>query len=153
MKKWLLAAIATSALLAGCNDNSQSKEPEVPTIVEVDIQTPDKAPVETLTLKSKVTQGDKNIEDADVQFEFWESGMKDQGQMLNGEHKGDGVYEATVDVAHAGVYYMFAHTTAQGMHVMPKQEIIIGEPDMSKVLPEDDNQHDSMDMNMDEETK
>ena len=29
---------------------------------------------------------------------------------------------------------MYAHTTARGLHVMPKQEIVVGNPDMSKVL-------------------
>ena len=41
------------------------------------------------------------------------------------------------------MYYIFAHTTARGMHVMPKKELIVGSPDMSKVL--EDNSSNSMD--------
>ena len=44
---------------------------------------------------------------------------------------------------HDGVYYMYAHTTARGMHVMPKQQFIVGNPDMSKVL--EDSSSSSMD--------
>ena len=38
---------------------------------------------------------------------------------------------------------MFAHTTARGMHIMPKKELIVGSPDMSKVL--EDNSSSLMD--------
>lgn len=44
---------------------------------------------------------------------------------------------------------MFAHTTARGMHVMPKQELIVGNPDMSKVLEDTS----SNSMEHDEENK
>ena len=57
--------------------------------------------------------------------------------MVEGNLTEDGVYEANFTFDHDGVYYMFAHTNARGLHVMPKQELIVGEPDMSKVLPDD----------------
>ena len=38
---------------------------------------------------------------------------------------------------HDGVYYMFAHTTARGLHTMPKQKLTVGNPDMSTVLPDE----------------
>ena len=68
------------------------------------------------------------MDDAVVEFEVWESGMRDEGQMIEGNLTEDGVYEANYSFDHDGVYYMFAHTTARGLHVMPKQELIVGEP-------------------------
>ena len=32
---------------------------------------------------------------------------------------------------------MYAHTTANSYHVMPKHEFIVGNPDMSQVLEDD----------------
>ncbi|CAM5267029.1 YtkA-like domain-containing protein OS=Lysinibacillus sphaericus OX=1421 GN=LS41612_04175 PE=4 SV=1 [Lysinibacillus sphaericus] len=45
---------------------------------------------------------------------------------------------------HDGVYYMFAHTTANGIHNMPKQQITAGTPDMTKVIQEDEKANMSM---------
>ena len=84
------------------------------------------------------------MEDAEeVKFEVWESGLREDGVMLDGLLTNDGIYEAEFTFNHDGVYYMFAHTTARGMHVMPKKELIVGTPDMSKVL--EDNSSNSMD--------
>ena len=72
--------------------------------------------------------------------------MRDASEMMDGQLTEDGVYEAKYTFDHDGVYYMFAHTTARGLHVMPKQELTVGTPDMSKVMP--DESDDSMsDMN------
>jgi len=65
--------------------------------------------------------------------------------MIDGEFTEDGVYTAEYTFDHDGVYYMYAHTTARGMHVMPKQQFIVGNPDMSKVL--EDNSSSSMEDN------
>ncbi|MDN4493161.1 FixH family protein [Ureibacillus aquaedulcis] len=154
MKKWLLSLIAVPALLVGCSSN----EPEVDTNevpidaaaleVVVDILTPEKVAVnETVELAAHITQNKENVNDADsVEFEVWESGYRDDGQMIDGEFDADGVYKADITFDHDGVYYMFAHTTARGLHVMPKQQIIVGEPDMSQV--KEDDSDNSMDMNM-----
>lgn len=138
MKKWLLSLLAVPMMLAGCND-----EPEVDTMdsgvmpqeVIVEIQTPEAVAVnEEVELVAYVTQGDENVDDATVQFEVWESGFKDEGHMIDGQLDKDGVYKAAFTFDHDGVYYMFAHTTARSLHVMPKQQITVGNPDMSKVL-------------------
>lgn len=72
-----------------------------------------------------------------------------KGRSLDGELTEDGIYVADYTFDHDGVYYMFAHTTARGMHVMPKQELIVGNPDMSKVLEDTS----SNSMEHDEENK
>ncbi|MEG0451118.1 MAG: hypothetical protein RR595_14765, partial [Lysinibacillus sp.] len=79
MKKWLVALVATSALLVGCGEKGAGeppKEMEIPKMVEVEILTPEVLKVnEEIELAAHVVQGDKNIDDAIVQFEVWESGL------------------------------------------------------------------------------
>ncbi|MEK4284136.1 MULTISPECIES: FixH family protein [Ureibacillus] len=146
MKKMLITLLAVPMLMIGCSSN----EPEVDTNeepidvsdleVKVEILTPTEVKVgEPVELAAHVTQNNENVEDADeVKFEVWESGLRDHGTMITGEHVGDGVYKAEYTFDHDGVYYMYAHTTARGLHVMPKQQIVAGEPDMDKVIPEED---------------
>ena len=57
--------------------------------------------------------------------------------MVDGQLTKDGIYTASYTFEHDGVYYMFAHTTARGMHTMPKQKMIVGHPDMNQVLEDD----------------
>ncbi len=152
MKKWLLALIAVPVLLVGCGEKKEQalKGPEVPQIPEVEILTPTEVAIhETIDLAAQVEQGGKKVDDAVVQFEVWESGKRDQGQMIDGKLEKDGVYKATTTFEHDGVFYMYAHTTANGVHNMPKQQITAGSPDMTKVLPEDEKaNNNSMDHNM-----
>lgn len=146
MRKWMFSLVAVPALLFGCNE-----EPEVDTMdsgvmpqeVNVEIQTPETLNAnESIDLVAKVTQGGESVDDGSVEFEVWESGLRDQGHMIDSKLDKDGVYKAQFTFEHDGVYYMFAHTNARGLHVMPKKKIVVGNPDMSKVL--DDNSSNSM---------
>ena len=147
MKKWLLSLLAIPLLVVGCNEEVDTNQEGsyIPQIVEVTILTEEKLPVdETIKLAAQVKQGDEFVEDAEeVKFEVWESGLREEGVMLDGVLTKDGIYEAEFTFDHDGVYYIFAHTTARGMHVMPKKELIVGTPDMSKVL--EDTSSNSMD--------
>lgn len=143
MKKTLAVLIFATMTLVGCGDKEVSESPSTSnnegTLEEVivDIQTAETLSVDDVVLSAKVTQSDEAVDDASVEFEVWESGLRDEGHMIEGNLTEDGVYEANYSFDHDGVYYMFAHTNARGLHVMPKQELIVGEPDMSKVLPDD----------------
>ena len=143
MKKTLAALTIVTMTLVGCGDKEVTESTETNhnegTLEEVvvDIQTAEKLSVEDVVLSAKVTQSDEAVDDATVEFEIWESGMRDEGNMIEGNLTEDGVYEANYTFDHDGVYYMFAHTNARGLHTMPKQELIVGEPDMSKVMPDD----------------
>ena len=143
MKK-LFLTLATATLLAtGCGAEDDvvdtSGNGQVPVEVIVDVLTPEQLNVgELATLEVKVTQGGEVVDDVDsVQFEVWESGLREEGTMIEGKSTEDGIYTAEYTFDHDGVYYMYAHTTARGMHVMPKQQFIVGNPDMSKVLEDD----------------
>ena len=148
MKKLFLTLAMTAVLTVGCGAEEEAVDTlgngEVPVEVIVDVLTPEKLNAgEVTTLEVKVTQGDEVVNDADsVEFEVWESGLREEGTMLDGELTEDGVYTAEYTFDHDGVYYMYAHTTARGMHVMPKQQFIVGNPDMSQVL--EDNSSNSM---------
>lgn len=143
MKKTLAVLVFATMTLVGCGDKEASESPSTSnnegTLEEVivDIQTAETLSVDDVVLSAKVTQSDEAVDDASVEFEVWESGLRDEGHMIEGNLTEDGVYEANYSFDHDGVYYMFAHTNARGLHVMPKQELIVGEPDMSKVLPDD----------------
>ncbi|TQR06327.1 FixH family protein [Psychrobacillus soli] len=123
-------------VLTGCGaeeaNHTNHEETTFQEIV-VQIQTPEQLPVgEEVVLAAKVSQGEKAVDDADkVEFEVWESGLRDEGQMIEGTLTKDGVYEANYTFDHDGVYYMFAHTTARGLHTMPKQKLTVGSPDLS----------------------
>lgn len=142
----MLAVLAISAaILVACGDEAETPvdtNANVNDVIEVkvDILTPEAVEAkEVVKLEVKLTQGDEIVNDADdVKFEVWESGMRDAGQMIDGEFVGDGIFSAETTFDHDGVYYMYAHTNARGMHIMPKQQITVGNPDMSKVVPDEE---------------
>ena len=146
MKKYILSLLLISIILSGCNEKDQTNavDARMPAIVEVTFVNEDKLNVdEQVELSVQVKQGNEFVNDADeVMFEVWESGLRDQGKKVDGVLKKDGTYAASYTFDHDGVYYMFAHTTARSMHVMPKMKLIVGNPEMSKVL--DDTSNDSM---------
>lgn len=140
-KVWLATAVA-AILMVGCNgeeDIQTNASEAMVEIVEVEILTPEQlSPNEPVLLEAQVTQGGEFVNDADdVTFEVWESGLREQGVMLDGVFTEDGKYSVEYTFDHDGVYYMFAHTNARGLHIMPKQQITVGQPDLSKVLPDD----------------
>ncbi|WP_277587084.1 FixH family protein [Psychrobacillus antarcticus] len=142
MKKALAVLVIAMMTLAGCGEKeatgtSTSNNEGTLEEVVVDIQTAETQSVDDVVLSAKVTQSDEAVDDATVEFEVWESGLRDEGHMVEGNLTEDGVYEANYSFDHDGVYYMFAHTNARGLHVMPKQKLIVGEPDMSTVLPDE----------------
>ena len=143
MKKVVLAAMLVLSL-AACTSEAETPidtNEVVEEIVEVKVEilTPEHVDVNVpIMLEAKVMQGDEIVNDADnVKFEVWQSGMREAGTMIDGEFVGGGIFQAETTFDEEGIYYMFAHTNARGMHVMPKQEITVGNPDMSKVLPDE----------------
>ncbi|MFJ5772042.1 FixH family protein [Psychrobacillus sp. NPDC093180] len=148
MIKWIGTFTLAAMVLTGCGAEEASHTNHEETTFQeivVQIQTPEQLAVgEKVVLSAKVTQGEEAVDDADkVEFEVWESGLRDEGKMIEGTLTKDGVYEANHTFDHDGVYYMFAHTTARGLHTMPKQKLTVGSPDLSKVLPDesDDTMH------------
>lgn len=140
MKKWAILLFLVATILAGCTDKDEKAQAEPSTMIEVkvDYLVDEKQPFKKeLPLSVHVTQGKEDVDDAtSVKFEIWNSGEREQGKQYDAKLKGKGVYEAAVPIAKEGVYYVYAHTEARGLHVMPKKQFIIGNPDLKKVKKE-----------------
>ncbi|MDE4084107.1 FixH family protein [Planococcus maritimus] len=145
MKKWI--ALMLVLLLAACGEeDSSAGAGEMPQEVEVEFNTEETAdPGEEVLLSATVTQGTEAVEDADeVVFEVWQSGDRENSEMLEASHTQDGVYEQSWTVEEEGLYYVQAHTTARRMHVMPKMELTAGDPDPDSIVPDDSEDADAM---------
>src|SRR4051794_9278475 len=100
MKKLFLTSAMAAVLAVGCGAEDDAVDTlgsgEVPVEIIVEVLTPEKLNVgEATTLEVKVTQGGEVVNDADsVDFEVWESGLRDEGTMMDGEFTEDGVYTA-----------------------------------------------------------
>ncbi|MBS4209296.1 FixH family protein [Bacillus sp. FJAT-50079] len=132
MKKirWFVFISILTLVLAACGSNeNNSGEEDVPEILEVELITPEVADVgETVLLQSIVTQGEEKVTDADeVEFEVWEEGKKEEGEMLEAKNNQDGTYEVDKAFDHDAIYHVQVHVTARGMHVMPKKTITVGD--------------------------
>ncbi len=145
MKKWI--ALMLVLLLAACGEeDSSAGAGEMPQEVEVEFNTEETAdPGEEVLLSATVTQGTEAVEDADeVVFEVWQSGDRENSEMLEASHTQDGVYEQSWTVEEEGLYYVQAHTTARRMHVMPKMELTAGDPNPESIVPDDSDDSDAM---------
>ncbi|MGD6781699.1 FixH family protein [Sutcliffiella horikoshii] len=131
MKKLLLVVVPFLLLLVGCT--SASEEKTSLEVVEVEITLPEQVEKEEeVVVKTLVTQGEEKVEDAkEVQIEIWnvEKG-KENSELLDAEHVGDGIYEVKHSFGEKGVYRVQSHVTARDMHVMPTKQLVVG--DMSQ---------------------
>lgn len=144
MKKKLLILLCTLFLLAACttkqggdtdNDDSLFHEETALLPVEVDILSTgeDFLPGEEGIIEVKVTQGGEGVADADeVLIEIWKKGHQEESINYEAENKGDGLYQLAHTFPEDGIYYVIAHVTARNMHVMPREEFIIGEVELSE---------------------
>lgn len=140
MKKFTLwFSLLSLMLLAACgssnnNENKSGNMDEVPSMVEVEIKLPETIELnEEVKLEALVTQGDENVEDAnEVTFEVWKQGQEADHEMLEANNDGEGIYSISKTFEEEGFYYVVAHTTARDMHVMPREEVTVGNPDPSE---------------------
>ncbi|GGK04478.1 hypothetical protein GCM10007063_28500 [Lentibacillus kapialis] len=152
MKKsiWAILAVFIMALLAACgSDNTEqgsgNAEEEIKEL-KVDFDLSETAKVgEKIQLKATVTYGGEKVKDAEeVKFEHWEKGHEDDSTMVKSSNNEDGTYTAEVTFDHDGTYEIYAHTTARGMHTMPKKSIMVGsdKSDEENSSKSEDNGHD-----------
>lgn len=138
-------------VLAACNGGDKEEptnhEEDELSFLEVDFEVPESATIgETVEIKATVTYGDKPVTDPEeVMFEIWavededEHGKenedndehghaeKDNSDKIDGTNNNDGTYTIEYTFDEVGDYEMYAHTTANDMHVMPKGKITITE--------------------------
>ena len=146
-QRWirLLALFVLLFFVAACSDshvqqrneghhqlqtNQQNKQ-NVSAELKVELQLPDRIPVnQELILKARLTQGTEPVHDAqEVQFEVWKENQKKKSEKIAAKLEKDGIYTAKKQFQEAGVYYIQAHATARGMHVMPVKKLVVGEED------------------------
>ena len=130
MKKLLVTLSIIMLALVGCNTKTdeQSKEQTKVEPVEVKVKTDPETlkPNEKVEVQAIVTQGKEKVTDADdVKFEIWKDG-EEKHEMLEGKHKGKGVYVVEKTFPADGVYHIIAHTNAREMHVMPEVKVAVG---------------------------
>ncbi|WP_141540272.1 FixH family protein [Bacillus cereus] len=129
MKKLIITLFIAMLALAGCNTKKEdTTKKEKLEEVKVAVQTNPKEikPNEKTEVQALVTQGKEKVTDADdVKFEIWKDG-DEKHEMLNGKHKGKGVYAVEKTFPSDGVYHVIAHTNARDMHVMPEEKIAVG---------------------------
>ncbi|CAM4005531.1 FixH family protein [Alkalicoccus chagannorensis] len=158
MKKAGLLTAAAVLALAACgteeeNSNDTGGAVSIEDVnmepLEVEVQAPDAVdPGEEVTLGAQLTQGDEHVDDAEeVLFEIWKDGEKgESGDMIEAGRPGvEGVYDIDYTFEEEAVYYIQPHTTARGTHVMPVEQVIVGDPDIEELEDEDENHQDMND--------
>ena len=119
------------AILVACGgaETEKTDQSDELAVLEVEFIVPETAdPGETVTLEAVVTYGEEKVEDAkEVVFEYWLKGNEDNSTKIDGVHQENGSYIADVTFEEAGIYEMYAHTTAKGLHTMPLTSITIGD--------------------------
>lgn len=145
--KLLVLALLPFLLLSACGTEKSGAAGTGGDVhpLTVEIMTPEKLEAgQTAILSAVVKQGEETVEDADeVIFEVWESGSRNDAEMIEAEHTSDGVYEAETELEE-GLYFVQAHTTARLMHAMPKQELTVGNPDPASIVPDDSDDSEGM---------
>lgn len=141
----ILVVMALLLLLAACV-NEESGEEELATL-EVEFIVPETAePGETVQLEAIVSYGDEMVEDADeVMFEYWVQGNETDSTNVEGIHKSNGSYTAEVEFAEDGIYELYAHTTARGLHTMPLKSIAVGDAEEAVHQDEEHVEHEHSD--------
>ncbi|MFD1067734.1 FixH family protein [Oceanobacillus locisalsi] len=149
MKKQLFfIVIILTAMLAACASNdadtAEDDDDELPELaaLEVDFDVPEHVEVgETIDLTAHVSFDDEPVEDAnEVLFEIWTQGNADDSVEFEGDHQENGTYTASFTFEEEAVYEMYAHTTAEGQHIMPLETVIAGDAE-----PSEEDAHDEMD--------
>lgn len=130
--------------VAGCNTQTKEEQKEAgqeekkleEVKVEVKTNPAELKPNEKVEVQAIVTQGKEKVTDAsDVKFEIWKDGEENH-EMLEGKHKGDGVYVVEKTFPADGVYHIIAHTNARDMHVMPEVKVAVGNAKLEDVQEE-----------------
>jgi hypothetical protein len=132
--------------IAACGNSKEdngAKDDEKLEPIEAKLDVPEKGEKgQTVSLSTKVTQGDENVEDAgEVKYEIWKNDHKEESEMVEAKHDKGGVYKAEKTFEEDGMYTVQVHVTARDMHTMPKSEIAIGEVEAGEHEEAGDDHH------------
>ena len=129
-----LLSISIVLFLTACSERSSDAPQKISDVnlapLQVEIIAPKEGEPNTeIILQALVMQGEEKVNDAsEVLFEVWQQGQKEESHFSEGILTDeDGVYETTYHFIEENLYYIQPHVTARGTHVMPVEEITIGE--------------------------
>ncbi|WP_159462018.1 FixH family protein [Salirhabdus sp. Marseille-P4669] len=134
--KWIVLLISMLPIIfisACSNENSNSdnqQDEQLPEMVEVNIQLPDKIIAnENVKLSTLVMQGEEKVDDAsDVTLEIWKEGVSEEDhEKILAEPVGNGLYSISYTFESPGTYHVISHVNARDMHVMPKETFEVTE--------------------------
>lgn len=138
MKKYLLISMFFILLLAACGQNDNQKSEEVNFLDPIEVQLTHQTELivnEDIVTQAFVSQNNTPVSDAEeVIFEIWQHGNPDTYRSVEALAKGEGLYEVIWSANEDGVYYVFYHVTANGMHRMEKHQFVIGDVDVERIL-------------------
>ncbi|WNF35789.1 FixH family protein [Bacillaceae bacterium IKA-2] len=134
MKIKALATLFIVLLLVACNSNTEEINYLDP--IEVELITNDDLEVNAeINTQAVISQSGNPVSNvSEVIFEIWQHGNKETYITVDGTEVGEGVYEVTWRAEEEGIYYIYYHITAAGMHRMEKIHFIIGDVDEKKIL-------------------
>lgn len=119
-----------TTLLAGCHQNEQPEEKEVNTVVAEPISAAisikgNLVSNKEVDIETSLIQGTRPLDHVDeVKIEIRKAG-EDERQLFDAENSGKGQYHLKHTFSEPGKYFLIAHITEQGQHIMPEKEIII----------------------------
>ncbi|MFD1020740.1 FixH family protein [Thalassobacillus hwangdonensis] len=151
MKKKLLFVSLTALLLilTACGSDDDKESADNVEMIDTKVSIPEAIEVgEEVTFQAEVTLGDEKVNDAEyVEFEIWRDGAtEEEHQKIDAESKGKGIYEIQHTFTDAGTYSLYAHTQARDMHVMPKKEFEVKDPEAdTQASSEEGHSHDQED--------
>lgn len=136
MKKYTFLVLFIFILMMTACQNTKEEEINLLDPIEVELTMETELVInDEMTTKAIITQNDRAVTDAnEVVFEIWQHGNSETYQKLDGINIGDGVYEVNWVAEEEGVYYIFYHVTARGMHRMKKHQFVFGDVDVEKIL-------------------
>ncbi|WP_110928951.1 FixH family protein [Bacillus massiliglaciei] len=127
----VICGLFLSIILTGCKGTEEQPEGQE---VNSQVAEPMKAEIrykgeavegKELIIETSVTQGEKPVDRADeVLFEIRKSGS-DQREMIGAKYTENGSYQIMHAFPESGDYFVIAHVTAKGLHVMPEKKIKI----------------------------
>ncbi|NDI36150.1 FixH family protein [Chengkuizengella sediminis] len=164
MRSLISILILLTIVLTGCSNGSSESETHIDmksmdnpmeeslSPLQVELKT-DSENVEVgseVTFEAVVSQNNESVEDAsEVKFEIRMNG-KEESEMVQGQHQGDGVYSIQKTFNQEGIYTIISHVTARDMHNMPSLVLKVGQVEMSHSIDEGHSQSENP---MDESTE
>jgi len=145
-KSSLLILITLVTVLAACSTNVETEDEadsdEIKAL-EVDFTVPETSDVqESVELHAVVTYGGELVTDADqLDFEYWVQGDEENSTTIEATNNGDGTYTSEVTFDEEAIYEMYAHTTAHGIHTMPKKSIQVGDAEVEESHADEEEAH------------